>query len=76
MGYDDISEIQYLTPALTTIRVPKEEIGRTMASELLHLRGRPRRASAAGGAARSLGDCPRFLRAPRKTSDETAFING
>ena len=39
MGYDDISEIQYLTPALTTIRVPKEEIGRTMASELLHLRG-------------------------------------
>ncbi|MCX6624150.1 MAG: LacI family DNA-binding transcriptional regulator [Acidobacteria bacterium] len=42
MGYDDIAEIQYLNPALTTVRVPKEEIGRAMAAELLLPHGRPK----------------------------------
>jgi LacI family transcriptional regulator len=40
MGYDDIGEIQYLNPPLTTVHVPKEEIGRAMAAELLRLRDR------------------------------------
>lgn len=35
VGYDDIAEIQYLTPALTTVRVPKEKVGWTMADFLL-----------------------------------------
>jgi LacI family transcriptional regulator len=38
MGYDDITEIQYLNPSLTTVRVRKEEIGTTMAAELVRLR--------------------------------------
>lgn len=35
VGYDDISEIRYLHPALTTVRVPKERIGAAMADQLL-----------------------------------------
>ena len=35
VGYDDITEIRYLNPALTTVRVPKEQIGWTMADQLL-----------------------------------------
>lgn len=35
VGYDDINEIRYLNPALTTVRVPKEKIGWTMADQLL-----------------------------------------
>lgn len=31
MGYDDIAEIRYLRPALTTVRVPKARIGWQMA---------------------------------------------
>ena len=34
VGYDDIAEIRYLRPALTTVRVPKEKIGWTMADLL------------------------------------------
>jgi DNA-binding LacI/PurR family transcriptional regulator len=40
MGYDDITEIRYLIPALTTVGVPKEEIGSRMAAALLGARGR------------------------------------
>lgn len=39
VGYDDIAEIQYMQPALTTVRVFKEKIGSTMAEELLRLIG-------------------------------------
>jgi DNA-binding LacI/PurR family transcriptional regulator len=34
MGYDDIPEIRYLRPALTTVRVPKASIGWKMAESL------------------------------------------
>jgi DNA-binding LacI/PurR family transcriptional regulator len=34
VGYDDIREARYLTPPLTTVRVPKELVGRTMAEQL------------------------------------------
>jgi DNA-binding LacI/PurR family transcriptional regulator len=34
VGYDDIAEIRYVRPALTTVRVPKEKIGWTMADLL------------------------------------------
>ncbi len=34
MGYDDISEIRYLRPALTSVRVPKATIGWKMAESL------------------------------------------
>jgi DNA-binding LacI/PurR family transcriptional regulator len=34
VGYDDITEIQYLHPALTTVRVAKEKIGWAMADLL------------------------------------------
>lgn len=34
MGYDDISEIRYLRPALTSVRVPKAAIGWKMAESL------------------------------------------
>jgi DNA-binding LacI/PurR family transcriptional regulator len=37
IGYDDITEIQYLHPALTTMRVPKEKIGWAMADELFRV---------------------------------------
>ncbi len=44
IGYDDIAEIKYLNPALTTVRVPKEKIGCAMAEQLFRtLRGGPRR---------------------------------
>lgn len=39
MGYDDITEIRYMSPSLTTIRVPKEDIGGAMAVLLLSNRG-------------------------------------
>ena len=35
MGYDDIAEIRHLRPALTTVRVPKERLGWTMAERIL-----------------------------------------
>ncbi len=38
VGYDDITEIQYLHPALTTVRVPKEKIGWSMAELLSRTR--------------------------------------
>ncbi len=34
VGYDDIAEIRYLKPALTTVRVPKASIGWKMAESL------------------------------------------
>ena len=34
VGYDDIREVRYLTPPLTTVRVPKELVGRNMAEQL------------------------------------------
>ena len=74
MGYDDISEIQYLHPSLTTVHVPKEDIGRGMAAEVLRLRSRRK---ALGPApiltptiiARTSCTAPKFL-------NETAFIAG
>jgi LacI family transcriptional regulator len=39
MGYDDIAEIRYLRPALTTVRVPKERIGWNMAEKILGMEG-------------------------------------
>jgi DNA-binding LacI/PurR family transcriptional regulator len=36
VGYDDITEIRYIQPNLTTVRVPKEEIGWAMADRLLN----------------------------------------
>jgi len=42
VGYDDIREVRYLTPTLTTVRVPKELVGRTMAEQLFRrIEGRP-----------------------------------
>jgi LacI family transcriptional regulator len=35
VGYDDLTLAEYVTPSLTTVRVPKREVGRT-AAELLH----------------------------------------
>jgi LacI family transcriptional regulator len=44
MGYDDISEIRYLRPALTTVRVPKAAIGWQMAETLAGMvAGKPAR---------------------------------
>jgi LacI family transcriptional regulator len=37
VGYDDIAEIQYLNPPLTTVRVPKEKIGSAMAEHLFRI---------------------------------------
>jgi LacI family transcriptional regulator, galactose operon repressor len=37
VGYDDIAEVHYLSPALTTVRVPKEQIGSTMAEHLFRV---------------------------------------
>ena len=34
IGFDDIRSAQYLTPPLTTVRVPKERVGWTMAEQL------------------------------------------
>jgi len=34
VGYDDIAEVRYVRPALTTVRVPKEQVGWTMADLL------------------------------------------
>lgn len=34
VGYDDIAEVQYLNPPLTTVEVPKEKIGWTLAEQL------------------------------------------
>jgi len=34
VGYDDIREARYVTPPLTTVRVPKEMVGQTMAEQL------------------------------------------
>lgn len=34
VGYDDIAEIRYVTPLLTTVRVPKEKVGWAMADLL------------------------------------------
>jgi DNA-binding LacI/PurR family transcriptional regulator len=34
VGYDDIAEIRYVTPPLTTVRVPKEKVGWAMADLL------------------------------------------
>ncbi|MGH9663883.1 MAG: LacI family DNA-binding transcriptional regulator [Bryobacteraceae bacterium] len=34
IGYDDIAEVQYLNPPLTTVQVPKEKIGWTLAEQL------------------------------------------
>lgn len=39
MGYDDIAEIRYLRPALTTVRVPKERIGWSMVEKILGMEG-------------------------------------
>lgn len=39
MGFDDIELASYLAPALTTIRQPKREIGRTAAQLMLRLIG-------------------------------------
>jgi len=45
VGYDDIAEIRYLKPALTTIRVPKASIGWKMAESLdMIVAGKPLRA--------------------------------
>jgi LacI family transcriptional regulator len=35
VGYDDLPLAEFVTPSLTTVRVPKREVGRT-AAELLH----------------------------------------
>jgi DNA-binding LacI/PurR family transcriptional regulator len=44
MGNDDIAEIRYLRPALTTVRVPKASIGWKMAESLAGiLAGKPAR---------------------------------
>jgi DNA-binding LacI/PurR family transcriptional regulator len=44
LGYDDIAEIRYLRPALTTVRVPKASIGWKMAESLAGmLAGKPAR---------------------------------
>lgn len=74
MGYDDIGEIQYLHPSLTTVRVPKEEIGRSMATELFRLResgssSQPVPLLAPGIIARDSCSRP-------KVFDETVFKNG
>ncbi|MGC8794685.1 MAG: LacI family DNA-binding transcriptional regulator [Bryobacteraceae bacterium] len=46
MGYDDIAEIRYLKPALTTVRVPKARIGWQMAESLAaRVAGKPVRLS-------------------------------
>lgn len=34
VGYDDIREVRYLSPPLTTVHVPKERVGRTLAEQL------------------------------------------
>ena len=39
VGYDDIQLARYLTPALTTVRIPKEELGREAASLLIQRMG-------------------------------------
>ena len=42
VGYDDIAPSAYLTPPLTTVRVPSLDIGRAAAHGLLNLiKGRP-----------------------------------
>ena len=37
IGFDDIAPAAYLTPALTTVNVPKREMGRVAASRLVDL---------------------------------------
>jgi len=42
VGYDDIFEASYISPALTSVRLPKEQLGKTAAETLInHLRGKP-----------------------------------
>jgi DNA-binding LacI/PurR family transcriptional regulator len=37
VGFDDIQFARYISPALTTIRAPIEEVGREAVRQLIHL---------------------------------------
>jgi DNA-binding LacI/PurR family transcriptional regulator len=66
MGYDDIAEIRYLKPALTTVRVPKAKIGWKMAETLTDIvAGKPSRLPAPLPTELVIRDsCARFTPAP------------
>jgi LacI family transcriptional regulator len=41
IGYDDIEVARYMTPPLTTIHPPKDELGELAVDVLIHRMGQP-----------------------------------
>jgi DNA-binding LacI/PurR family transcriptional regulator len=61
MGYDDIELARYMTPPLTTIHQPKDELGELAVDVLIHRMAQPDPGAAAPAAdARAGGTKVRF----------------